>query len=142
MSASDAIRGGCLCGAVRFVVDGPMKQIVGCHCTMCRRQTSHFLAFSAAWDEDLSVTGEDSLAWFRSSADSQRGFCRRCGSMLFFATDGAGKTSISAGALDSGHGLKLAAHIFTKDSGDYYIPDDGVPCFPAGGDGVPMPPKQ
>ena len=109
---------------------------------MCRRQTSHFLTFTAAWDEDLKMTGEDSLSWFRSSADSQRGFCRKCGSMLFFVTDGAGRTSISAGALESGHGLQLAAHIFTADHGEYYVPDDSVPCFPGGGDNVPMPPRR
>ena len=134
-----SVQGRCLCGAVQFAVNGPMKQIVGCHCTMCRRQTSHFLAFSTVWDEDLGVTGEDALSWFRSSADSQRGFCRNCGSMLFFTTDGSGRTSVSAGALDSGHGLKLAAHIHSDDSGECCTPDDGVPCFPAGGDDVVMP---
>ena len=142
MIASGPVRGRCLCGAVAFEINGPMKQIIGCHCTMCRRQTSHFLAFTAAWDDDLNLTGEDSLSWYRSSADSQRGFCRKCGSMLFFATDGAGRTAISAGALDKGHGLKLAAHIFTDDAGEYYTPDDGVPCFRTGGDDVPMPPRR
>lgn len=142
MIASGPARGRCLCGAVAFEVDGPMKQIIGCHCTMCRRQTSHFLAFTTAWDADLSVTGEESLSWYRSGADSQRGFCRKCGSMLFFATDGADRTSISAGALDPGHGLKLAAHIFTDAAGEYYTPDDDVPCFRGGGDDVPMPPRR
>ena len=142
MIASGPVSGRCLCGAVAFEVDGPMKQIIGCHCTMCRRQTSHFLAFTAAWDDDLRLTGEESLSWYRSSPDSRRGFCRKCGSMLFFATDGADRTSISAGALDPGHGLKLAAHIFTDAAGEYYTPDDDVPCFRGGGDDVPMPPRR
>lgn len=142
MVAPVTASGRCLCGAVGFTVSGPMKQVVGCHCTMCRRQTSHFLAFSTVWDADLAVEGEESLQWFRSSAESRRGFCRNCGSILFFATDGSERTSVSAGALDAGHGLELAAHIHTASHGEYYHPDDGVPCHEAGGDRVPMPPRR
>ena len=30
---------GCLCGAVRYSVDGPVDHVDHCHCTMCRRAT-------------------------------------------------------------------------------------------------------
>lgn len=142
MQDPSAAEGQCLCGDVRFTVSGPLKQIIACHCTMCRRQTSHFLAFTAAWNDDLHVSGEAALAWYRSSSHSQRGFCRKCGSVLFFATDGAERTSISAGALAPGHGLSLVAHTFTQDKGSYYTVEDTVPAFPAGGDTVPMPPRR
>jgi hypothetical protein len=29
--------GGCLCGAVRFEVLGPLRDVVLCHCGECRR---------------------------------------------------------------------------------------------------------
>jgi len=31
------IHGGCLCGGVRYRIDGPAEWIVHCHCSECRR---------------------------------------------------------------------------------------------------------
>lgn len=134
--------GGCLCGAVRYRIDGPMKQVVACHCKMCRAQTGHFLATTAAWNEQFQLTEQSGLKWYQSSAESRRGFCEKCGSVLFFDTSGDGKVSITAGTLDDDHGLSLAAHIFVAGKGSYYSIDDGVDEFQDGGDSVPMPPKQ
>ena len=108
---------------------------------MCRKQTGHYLAFTAAWLEDFRLMQQDGLRWYRSSADSRRGFCGKCGSVLFFATDGDEKISIAAGSLDGPTGLHTAAHIFVADKGDYYSLDENVAQHPQGGDRVPMPPK-
>src|SRR5918998_688452 len=48
--------GGCLCGAVRYEVRGPLRPVVDCHCTMCRRTSGHFAAFTATRPEDLVLT--------------------------------------------------------------------------------------
>ena len=133
--------GSCLCGAVRYEVAGALKQVIGCHCTLCRKQTGHFLAFTAAWTDEFRMTADKGLKWFRSSADSRRGFCGECGSVLFFATDGSDRISITAGTLDAPTGLKTAAHTFVADKGDYYALDDGAHLHDKGGDKVPMPPK-
>jgi hypothetical protein len=108
---------------------------------MCRKQTSHYLAFTAAWLEDFNLVQQESLKWFRSSADSRRGFCGDCGSILFFATDGDAKISIAAGSFDGDTGLATAAHIFVGDKGDYYELTDGAQQHVQGGDKVPMPPR-
>ena len=133
--------GSCLCGAVKFAVDGPLKQVIACHCTMCRKQTGHFFASSAAWNDHFELVEDRGLKWYRSSEQSRRGFCGECGSVLFFATDGEDKVSIAAGALDGSTDLKLAAHIFVADKGDYYALEDGCPQYEEGGDNVPMPPR-
>ncbi len=133
--------GSCLCGAVRYEVTGALKQVVSCHCTMCRKQTGHFLSCTSAWTDEFTLTSEDGLNWYRSSADSRRGFCAKCGSVLFFSTDGSDRISITAGTLDGPTGLDTAAHIFTADKGDYYALDDGASLHDQGGDTVPMPPK-
>jgi len=39
-----AIRGGCLCGAIQYEVNGPLFDVSNCHCSMCRR--FHGAAFS------------------------------------------------------------------------------------------------
>ena len=40
--------GGCLCGAVRYRVAGPLRDVVACHCAQCRRSSGHFAAATAA----------------------------------------------------------------------------------------------
>jgi hypothetical protein len=133
--------GSCLCGAVRYEIDGDLKQVVGCHCGKCRKWTGHFLTFTAAWHDELRLTRSDGLAWFESSPGNRRGFCKTCGSNLFFVTDGDDKTSISAGSIDGATGLQLVAHIFAPDKGDYYAIDPGQSQHVRGGDGVSMPAK-
>ena len=87
------------------------------------------------------VTGEDAIRTYASSATHDRMFCGECGSVLFFATDGSDRISITAGTLDAPTGLKTAAHIFIADKGDYYVLDDGAQLHEKGGDKVPMPLK-
>lgn len=130
----DALRatGGCLCGAVRYEVRGPLRDVVACHCTQCRRMTGHFLAATAARDSDLKVTQATGLNWFSASPGARRGFCSQCGSTLFWKGNGRDYTAIAAGSLASPTGLKLVQHIFTADQGDYYRIDDGLPCSQAG----------
>ncbi len=133
--------GSCLCGAVKYTLTGPLKQVIGCHCTRCRKLTGHFLAFTAAWKEHFTLTEDRGLKWFRSSENSRRGFCGECGSVLFFDTDGDEKLSIAPGSIDGATGLEVAAHIFVADKGDYYALDDGGLQYPQGGDSVAMPPR-
>ena len=133
--------GGCLCGAVAFEVTGGLKDVVYCHCTDCRKQTSHALAYTAAWKEEFALTQDRGLKWYRSSEASRRGFCGECGAVLFFDTDGDNKITIGAGAFDGETGLKSAAHLWVSSKGDYYTLDDGTEHFDRGGDTVPMPPR-
>jgi hypothetical protein len=139
----EPVRGSCLCGAVRYSVAGPLKQVIGCHCRECRKNTGHLLAFTAAWKDQLEIQGADSLGWYRSSDHSRRGFCRTCGSPLFFDTDGSERISITAGSLDRSPEIgPLAAHLFVSEKAGYYALDDDAPQYERGGDRVPMPPRE
>ena len=117
-------QGGCLCGAVRFTVDGPLRPVVACHCSQCRKATGHHYAATSANRENIEITGE--VSWYRSSEWARRGFCATCGSNLFW--DGPGENlSILAGSLDAPTGLALVGHIYCADKGDYYDIADGLP---------------
>ncbi len=109
--------GGCLCGAVTYVVDGPLRPVVACHCTQCRKTSGHHVAATSARREDITVTGDP--VWYQSSETARRGFCGICGSQLVWDGGGA-NLSIFAGTLDGETGLTLAGHIFCADKGDYY----------------------
>ncbi len=116
--------GGCLCGAVTYVVNGPLRDVIACHCSQCRKSSGHHVAATSCHRDDIEVTGK--VTWYQSSDTARRGFCGICGSNLFW--DGAGvNLSIFAGTLDAPTGIKLAGHIFCADKGDYYEVDDDLP---------------
>ena len=122
--------GGCLCGGVRFRVSGPLRSIVYCHCSQCRRTSGHFVAATAVAKDALVVVADNSLEWFASSEFASRGFCRRCGSSLFWLPKAEDYVSIMAGTLDESAGLKAVEHINAGDKGDYYKLTDGLPTRP------------
>lgn len=129
---SEQHSGSCLCGEVSYTVDGPLREVLACHCTQCRKQSGHYFAATNAADDKITVKGAEHVKWFRASDSAQRGFCSHCGSTLFWKHDDHGYTSILAGSFDKPSGLKLTKHIFVADKGDYYEIGDGAEQFEAG----------
>ena len=121
--------GSCLCGAVTLRVDGPLREVVFCHCGQCRKQTGLYYASTNAADKDLTITGEDDITWYKSSDEGRRGFCRHCGSALFWKYLGQDHISIQAGALDQPTELTPGYHIFCADKGDFYEITDALPQY-------------
>lgn len=120
-------RGSCLCGAVRFEVEGDLPEASACHCSKCRKHTGHFEAGVDVPRALVSISGEDSLTWFHSSEKVRRGFCSVCGSSMFFDPVHRDWIGIMMGAFDGPTNTRLALHIFVADKGDYYEIADGVP---------------
>ena len=118
-----------MCGEVQYRVDGPLRDVIACHCEQCRRSSGHYVAATAAHPGDLSITRDNGLAWYEGTASIRRGFCRLCGSNLFFDHGPDYPTGIAAGSLDGGEDVKLAAHIWTDEAGRYYEVPDDVPAF-------------
>ena len=123
--------GGCLCGEIRYLVTGPLRGVVACHCSQCRRTSGHHAAMTSTLSANLELASSQSLVWYRSSSTAQRGFCRICGSNLFWHQVDGDTTSITAGSLDSPTGLVMEQHIFVADKSDYYSLDDDLPKLPA-----------
>ena len=120
-------KGGCLCGAVRYEVRGPLRSVVACHCTQCRKTSGHFVCATQCAADDLAIVENRGLAWFQSSQEARRGFCRICGGNLFWKPESGGVISIMAGSIDGATGLAISRHIFVDDKGDYYEIADGKP---------------
>jgi hypothetical protein len=122
-------KGSCLCGAVRFTASGPLRGVVYCHCSQCRKQSGHYYAATNVADDDLRVEGAEKITWYEASASAKRGFCSVCGSALFWKHNELSETSVMAGAFERPSDLKGEVHIFVADKGDYYEIDDGLPQF-------------
>lgn len=133
------VTGGCMCGGVRYAVEGPLRPVIACHCVQCRRSSGHFVAATAVRKSRFTLLQQDSLAWYSAVPGFRRGFCSACGSSLFFEEVGKERISIAAGSLDEPQGLTIAAHIYTAEAGDYYTIEPGVPCSPQGGHSVRLP---
>lgn len=116
--------GSCLCGGVKYEVEGEMRPVVYCHCSQCRKTSGHFVAASSAPRDKVHIKGE--VRWYRSSDDARRGFCPICGGNLFW--DGPGENlSFKAGTLDESSSLPVAGHIFVADKAGYVEICDGLP---------------
>lgn len=119
--------GSCLCGAVSFVVTGPLGDANACHCTACRKHSGHFEASVDVPRDRVQISGAEALRWYQSSQKVRRGFCGTCGSTLFWDPVFRDWTAIALGAFDGPTGVRLARHIFVSEKGDYYDISDGLP---------------
>ncbi|MEP5731617.1 MAG: GFA family protein [Sulfitobacter sp.] len=120
--------GSCLCGGVTYTLTGSLRNSVACHCNQCRKTSGHFVSATQVGPEQLSITQSDTLQWYRSSPEAERGFCNRCGSSLFWRhQDDNGAVSVMSGTLDGPTGIHTEKHIFVADKGDYYDIADKSP---------------
>ena len=83
MSESSSASGSCLCGAVTLTTKQLAGRFAACHCGMCRTWGGGpYLAIDAG--AEVEIEGTDSLTIFDSSKWAERGFCKRCGTHLFY----------------------------------------------------------
>ena len=101
--------GRCLCGAVTFSAGEVETDHHACHCGMCRRWSSS--GFLAAAARDVTFEG-DQLSIYDSSEWAARGFCKACGSTLFYLLKPTQAHFMSVGAFDDQAPFRLVREIF------------------------------
>ena len=108
--------GKCLCGIVRFSAQDIETHIHACHCSMCRRWNGGpAMAASAG---SVSFEGEENIIRYASSDWAERGFCKRCGSNLFYFLK-PDKYIMWAGAFDE-QPFSLDGEIFCSEKPTWY----------------------
>jgi hypothetical protein len=112
---------------VRYKVSGKLRDVLECHCAMCRRSHGHVAAYTAVPKANLELTDDSGLKWYRSSDKARRGFCGTCGGTLFWDPLQKDYIAIAAGTLDPPTGLKTIMQIHVADAGDYYTVRSDVP---------------
>ena len=135
--SAGSFTGGCLCGGVRYRIDGDCRDIICCHCENCWRTHGHFAAYTALDQSALTLVSAHTLQWFHdASPDTYRGFCNRCGASLFWdARDSRKRISVAAGSLDDSGSLQTIGHVFVGEAGSYYEISDDLPRYDQGNAG-------
>ena len=131
------LRGGCMCGAVRFEVHRPLVLAGYCHCTRCQRRTGTAASCSARIEPgSLRVTkGGDVLAAYEPGGDGfAKFFCSRCGSALWSRHPEHHEViSIRLGAFDGDPGIRPTYRQYVAYAAAWEpVPDDGLERFPEG----------
>ncbi len=127
------IRGNCLCGGVAYEISGPLKDVLNCHCAMCRKaQGAAFRTRAGVNAADFRfVRGETLLTFYESSPGNHRGFCRRCGSpILSRFDDDPTQFGLPLGALDDDPGVRPAFHVHVASKAPWFEITDDLPQFP------------
>ena len=129
------MRGGCMCGGVRYEISEPLLGALYCHCTRCQRRTGTGFSVNAltAPGSFRTTDGEELLGRFDPGDGGWvKSFCSRCGSHVFTTNpENPILIGIRMGTLDADPGIRPQVHQFTDYAAPWSpVPDDGLPRFP------------
>lgn len=118
MTASNAM-GRCLCGAVRIEVAHAATSVGACHCNICRKWGGGPL-LAVECGTAVELTGEENITLFASSDWAERGFCRHCGTHLFYRLKQGPHYHVPVGLLDEAPDFRLEQQVFIDEKPAYY----------------------
>jgi hypothetical protein len=124
--------GSCLCGAVRFEVEGSFERFFLCHCSFCRKDTgsAHGANLFSTTARLTWLAGEDQVTTYHlPSTRHAKSFCKTCGSALPRLHAGTTALIVPAGSLESPLMMRPDAHIFVASRADWDRELETVPTF-------------
>jgi hypothetical protein len=137
------VRGSCLCGGVKFEIDGPLLRPLNCHCTFCRKQQGAAFRSRARvrrgnfkW-----LQGEELLTYYEATPGYRRGFCRICGSPIVNRAEphsplaqhnpqSLDEFGIALAVLDDDPGVRPESHCFVDSKAPWFEITDDLPQYP------------
>ncbi|RVU36012.1 GFA family protein [Hwanghaeella grinnelliae] len=124
--------GGCLCGKIRFEVQGDPVGAGYCHCRSCRKQTGAPLAAFAVFRTDQVTWISGERARYESSPGVFRSFCPVCGSTLALEAvyGGVDLTEFHISALDEPDAFPPNEHTHYKEKIPWLHVADDLKKYP------------
>ncbi len=119
MSESMSATGSCMCGAVKFEANSVCTSVGACHCRMCRKWTGGML-FAVDCGSDVNFEGQENVSVYDSSEWAERGFCKQCGTNLFYRLKEKQQYIMSPGLFDDDSGYVFDHQIFIDEKPAYY----------------------
>lgn len=136
------IKGGCLCGAVRYTATAEPLVVRACWCRVCQYFGTGNATINLVFPTgSVAITGE--LSDYASTADSgnhmHRRFCPKCGvQVLSHADERPQMVILRAGTLDDPSLAAPRGTIWTKSAPAWALIDPALPRF----EGQPPPQAQ
>lgn len=119
MSSEQSRTGQCLCGSVRITATPKSNHFGACHCSMCRKWSGGPL-LAVECEDRVSFEGEAHIAAYASSEWAERGFCKTCGTHLFYRMKDQPFYAIPIGLFDDGKPWEFAEQIFIDKKPPHY----------------------
>ena len=130
--------GTCLCGELKFDATLPTKWVAHCHCTLCQRAHGAPVVTWVGFDTGQVQIHDDQarLQWYESTPGAERGFCRRCGTTLFFRSQRwPGELHIVRSNFDGPVDREPQVHVYFDSHAPWLaLGDDGLARKPAPAD--------
>ena len=128
-------KGKCLCGKIKYRVDGNPVWIGYCHCESCRRATGGAAVTHVGVNlSDITVVN-GKIKIFESTSGVRRGFCPDCGSPLTYDSDRYDSyVQIYIGSFDEPERLTPQAHVHCAERISWFDINDQLPRFMGTGD--------
>jgi hypothetical protein len=138
MPSPDSLVGGCLCGTARFAAQPPILFCCHCHCHWCRRaHGAAFVTWVGVRDVSFRLMTGETLRWYRSSEQSERGFCNQCGTTMFFrSTLAPGEMHIALACVDDAAEIEPKAHVFYDTHVNWVTLGDELPRYDRNHEGL------
>jgi hypothetical protein len=129
------VSGSCLCGAVRYRVDGRISELVLCHCTKCRKANGSAFHAGAVCRKSRFrwEAGEDAVTEYRTDSGYTTRFCATCGSPVPCPLDDRPYVVLHGGALDQDPGSRPRCHIFVASRAPWFEITDALERYDAHG---------
>jgi hypothetical protein len=123
--------GSCMCGSVKYEIDGHMGVFQYCHCSRCRKITgsAHAANLFVSPAEFHWTEGEAMVRRFEPGHTRYFAtcFCEKCGSNLPWLSKSGKVVIIPAGTLDDDPGIRPSQNIFCGSRPDWYMHASALP---------------
>ncbi|HEY8272762.1 MAG TPA: GFA family protein [Pseudobdellovibrionaceae bacterium] len=119
MSDTKKIHGSCLCQKVSVTLENEPKTFSVCHCESCRKWSGG-VSMSINGGEHLKFSGEEFVGRYSSSDWAERGFCKQCGTHLFYRLKKTDHYFLFAGLFGDAISPKFDLQEFIDQKPDYY----------------------
>lgn len=119
MTDTSTGHGRCLCGNVEVTANTMNREFDACHCRMCRKWTGGPL-LAVDCGTDVTFSGKEHIGVYDSSEWAERGFCKNCGTHLFYRLKGNNQYIIPLGLFENADDLVFANQIFIDQKPVYY----------------------
>jgi Uncharacterized conserved protein len=131
VNTTASVEGGCLCGTIRYRIDGPIAPGAHCHCSMCRRSTGAVVVTWISVRRHAFHLLRGSLRLHRSSVAAERGFCGTCGAHITFShRDTPDVVDVTVATLDEPGAHPPDRHIFSPDRISWLNLDAHLVAYP------------